>query len=488
MKNLVSVIFLMIILSSALCAQMDQSQLHELERFPFHENTNIVFICDPVTGREDHGNAFFNRIRSHINKTSKATVTKTVLDPENPPYMVEKFNEVLTNNPTIAVVFIGMSDIMRTKEDAELHEKVVAYYERSVSFMLEKLSEQNVLTILVTPTIIGEKRGGANKADALLDATSAKAKEIGTKTNIPVVDMRTLFMNHIEQHNHSDNEYGIWSSNENTLNDNGNLYLACEISRSLNKLLANNPGYLLYSLTNSANNLSYYDKTEVNIYPMDTRYKDNIIHYTTAQSRNVTENSPILDEPIPISRELTFTAAIYLGQAKIGVNTSKHFTKALPLPPAEMPKGVKLAQKGLKYTVYNPISLNKMPNGYIFPEDKKKTGGITKIVTNNISGETENYAMDFEGYIEIKEQGFYSFATTSDDGSILLINDKLVVDNDGSHGNATVSGSALLGVGFHKIRIMFFQGGGGHSLSIEWKSPNDKDFVPVPEGVFYLAE
>jgi len=487
MKKLISAIFFTIILSSVLYAQ-DQSQMHELERFPFHENTNVVFICDPVTGREDHGNAFFNRIRSHINKTSKAKVTKFVLDTENPPYMAEKFNEVLNGNPTIAVVFVGMSDILKAKDDEELHAKALAHYEKSVSFILEKLNEQYVLTILVTPTIIGEKRGGANTADAMLDTASTKAKEIGEKMDIPVVDMRTLFKNHIEQNNHNDNEYGIWSSNENTLNDNGNLYLACEISRSINKLLADNQGYLLYSLTNSANNLSYYDKTEVNIYPMDTRYTDSTIHYTTAQSRRVTENSPILEEPISITRELTFTAAIYLGQAQIGVNSSKHFTKAMPLPPAEMPKGVKLEQKGLKYTVYNEISLNKMPNGYIFPEENKKATGTTKIVTNNISGELERYAMDFEGYVEVKEQGFYAFSTTSDDGSILLINDKLVVDNDGSHGNATVTGSTLLGAGFHKIRVMFFQGGGGHSLSIEWKSPNDKEFVPVPENVLYLAE
>ena len=91
-----------------------------------------------------------------------------------------------------------------------------------------------------------------------------------------------------------------------------------------------------------------------------------------------------------------------------------------------------------------------------------------------------NFALKFTGYIKIPEDGLYTFYTTSDDGSALLIDKKLVVNNDGQHAMVERSGTAVLNAGYHKIEILFFQAGGGMGLDVSIKGPNmEKQIIPA---------
>lgn len=70
----------------------------------------------------------------------------------------------------------------------------------------------------------------------------------------------------------------------------------------------------------------------------------------------------------------------------------------------------------------------------------------------------EWFAIDYNGRFWIEKPGRYLFALTSDDGSKLYIDGKLVVDNDGLHAPRTVVDSVTLGEGLHLIRVSYFQG------------------------------
>ena len=75
-----------------------------------------------------------------------------------------------------------------------------------------------------------------------------------------------------------------------------------------------------------------------------------------------------------------------------------------------------------------------------------------------ITDRFEWFAIDYTGRFWVERPGQYKFRLLSDDGSKLYINDKLVVDNDGSHMPLSLDGSATLTRGVFNIRVSYFQG------------------------------
>ena len=92
------------------------------------------------------------------------------------------------------------------------------------------------------------------------------------------------------------------------------------------------------------------------------------------------------------------------------------------------------------------------------------------------------YALKFRGHLKIEKDGVYRFYTRSDDGSVLKIDNEVVVDNDGWHGPKKESGARALGEGWHDVELIFIQAGGGQYLEVGWSGPGF-DEQEIPEDV-----
>ena len=112
-----------------------------------------------------------------------------------------------------------------------------------------------------------------------------------------------------------------------------------------------------------------------------------------------------------------------------------------------------------------------------------KSGIVSKVETVQRNRDV-NYALIFNGYIKINEDGVYTFYLSSNDGSILYINDELAINNDGAHGKREESGMLSLRQGFHKIELSYFQLGGGHELTLQWEGLKFEK-VEIPKSVFF---
>jgi len=86
--------------------------------------------------------------------------------------------------------------------------------------------------------------------------------------------------------------------------------------------------------------------------------------------------------------------------------------------------------------------------------------------------------------IYIEKRGTYEFQTTSDDGSRLFINGFPVVDNDGLHGQKTISGDIVLKKGLQKFEVQYFERGGQESLDVKWKGL-EFEWQEIPAFKFY---
>ncbi|HEX3132734.1 MAG TPA: PA14 domain-containing protein, partial [Planctomycetota bacterium] len=95
----------------------------------------------------------------------------------------------------------------------------------------------------------------------------------------------------------------------------------------------------------------------------------------------------------------------------------------------------------------------------------------------------ENFYARWLGMLTVTKAGSYGFATTSDDGSRVTIDGKLVVENSGVHAMVKKSGTVDLTAGDHQIVVEFLQGGGGAGCILTWQPPGGGETV-VPASAF----
>lgn len=93
----------------------------------------------------------------------------------------------------------------------------------------------------------------------------------------------------------------------------------------------------------------------------------------------------------------------------------------------------------------------------------------------------------FKSNLVISEAGNYRFFTSSDDGSCLYIDGKLVVNNDGDHGMVEKAGRAKLEPGRYSIRVNYFNSGGGNGLKVSWAGPGFKK-QPIPIDRLFIGQ
>jgi DNA-binding beta-propeller fold protein YncE/4-amino-4-deoxy-L-arabinose transferase-like glycosyltransferase len=97
------------------------------------------------------------------------------------------------------------------------------------------------------------------------------------------------------------------------------------------------------------------------------------------------------------------------------------------------------------------------------------------------------FSIEWLGKIYVPVSGTYVFGTTSDDGSFLYLDGQLVVDNGGHHGDVYKEGHILLEEGFHDIRLLYFQDGGGQKIELYWTPPGSARALVEQEQLFSVG-
>ena len=96
-----------------------------------------------------------------------------------------------------------------------------------------------------------------------------------------------------------------------------------------------------------------------------------------------------------------------------------------------------------------------------------------------VPGNLDHFAVEFTSSLQVDEAGGYLFTISSDDGSRLFIDDKPVVNNDGSHSTRTSSGRITLEKGKHKIRVGYFDDSDSEFFELSWRTPSGlKELIP----------
>lgn len=115
--------------------------------------------------------------------------------------------------------------------------------------------------------------------------------------------------------------------------------------------------------------------------------------------------------------------------------------------------------------------------------------GIDRIRLPEELNDEHSFALRFAGKIRVDRPGRYTFFLNSDDGSRLLVDGSLVVDNDGRHAERVVSSSVELVAGLHDLDVQYFEIDGKKRLELAWSGPGEPylsinyEYARVPQSV-----
>ena len=210
------------------------------------------------------------------------------------------------------------------------------------------------------------------------------------------------------------------------------------------------------------NDVSFLKTMEIEIVSNDPNA---VIKYTLDGSEP-DENSKVYSKSIELTKTVTVKAKAFVKGMFPGYTISREFRK-IDLQSAIKVIGLK---PGLKYEYKEAYAL-KFSDTDEYPV--LKTGIVPKFTIEK-AGDAEVFSYSYEGYLKVPESGVYTIYSESNDGSLLYIDDKLLIDNDMHHKVQERFMKVGLAAGFHKIKLQYFQMGGGKALRVSWKSQNMK--------------
>jgi hexosaminidase len=186
------------------------------------------------------------------------------------------------------------------------------------------------------------------------------------------------------------------------------------------------------------------------------------IHYTLDGSEPTLE-SAIYDEPLELREATTVKAVFHLSDGLTSQGAVGRYRPAVVCPAVE----ATARQRGLRLSVFE----GRIVSLETFDRLRHRSDAIVEAVGIPDGVPEDAFGLELAGLLHAPKTGVYRFYLASDDGSRLFIDDALVIDHDGTHAATEKTGEAALAEGWHRVRLLFFEGLYGQELKLEWEGP-----------------
>ena len=132
----------------------------------------------------------------------------------------------------MVVIYIGINDVWHSQNGRGTPK---GEYEKGLETLVEKIRAGGAKVVLCTPTVIGEKKAGTNKLDAMLDEYAGITRAVAEKAKTGLIDLREACVEHLAKHNSKDAENGILTTDGVHLTPAGDAFIAARMVEGLGK-------------------------------------------------------------------------------------------------------------------------------------------------------------------------------------------------------------------------------------------------------------
>jgi lysophospholipase L1-like esterase len=210
----------------------------EKESPSLKKGDRIVFFGDSITAQGASPTGYVTLIKKGLaakHKDLEIEVVGAGVSGNRVPNLQQRLEkDVLAKKPTLVVIYIGINDVWHWEKNPPRgtpKEK----FEAGLKEMIGKIQKAGAGVVLCTPSVIGEKKAGANKLDAMLDEYSEISRKVAAESGARMCDLRKAFVAYLSQNNPEDKEKGILTGDRVHLNGAGNNLVAVSVLAVIDK-------------------------------------------------------------------------------------------------------------------------------------------------------------------------------------------------------------------------------------------------------------
>ncbi|MBO9619405.1 MAG: SGNH/GDSL hydrolase family protein [Niabella sp.] len=198
----------------------------------------VIFFGDSITQQGAQPGGYITRIEDLCKKDGLSDqfdfVGKGVGGNKVTDLFLRFQPDVLDQHPDIVVVYVGINDVWHKTSSGTGtdFDKFGKFYDAIIS----TLKKQGIQPIVCTPSVIGERNDFTNQQDGDLNLYAKWIREYAAKNNVPLVDLRNLFLDYLRQNNPTNAEKGILTVDRVHLNEKGNQLVSEAMWKTIKQL------------------------------------------------------------------------------------------------------------------------------------------------------------------------------------------------------------------------------------------------------------
>jgi len=205
---------------------------------PLAKGEKIVFLGDSITAGGNQPKGYVTLIRNAMAEKHKdlgiEVINAGISGNKVPNLQARLEKDVLAKKPTLVVIYIGINDVWHGEKNPA-NGTPKDKFEAGLKEIVGKVQAVGGRVVLCTPTVIGEKTGGANSLDAKLDEYADVTRGVAKELKLPLCDLRKAFVDHLKDNNPENKEKGVLTGDRVHLNDAGNKLVADTMLKTIDK-------------------------------------------------------------------------------------------------------------------------------------------------------------------------------------------------------------------------------------------------------------